>query len=674
MEGSRSHPRARTVAIVGRSGAGKTTLLEALAVAGGSLERAGKVDDGSALGGREPEERLHQTSLGLTMAPVWVGPDKLTLIDSPGIVDFAGDLERALDVADVALLVVSATHGVSSDTEVIWERCRAAMVPVVVVVSQLDAERADFESTLAALEELVGPTLAPLELPLGSGDALRGVVDLLADEALLYEKGEARYAPVPDEVADLERRVRGSLLEAIVVGDDSLTERYLEGEAPSIDELEEVLGHLMVEGRIYPLVCASSLAGIGVDRLITLLDEIAESRPIAMLEGGHRVEIARDPDAQPILRAFKVIIDNYVGRMVVMEVVAGTVAGEAPLMNTRTHSEERLHGLGYLVGPKVHPLERAVTGDVVVARLSEAQAGDVLCARGRDLAPVVDHPYTPALSVAVTSSDKDAEKVVSALHRLAEEDPSLRVRFEARTRSLILDLMGEMHLQVTLERLRRRFHLDVATAPPPVVYFETITKASDVEGKLKKQTGGHGQYAVVNVRFEPLDPGEGFAFVDEVVGGSVPRQYIGAVRNGIERAMAQGGPNGMPVVGLRATLYDGKSHSVDSSEAAFETAGSLALRSALESTGTIVLERIMQVEAHVPADALGDVLTDLTGRRGKVMGTDQDESGVTIVTAHVPESELARYGLDLRGLTNGRGRVTILPHHLGEAPKGALKG
>jgi elongation factor G len=674
MESSRLHPKARTVALIGRNGAGKTSLMEAMVVATKGLERPGRVEDGTALGGRDPEERKHQMSLGMAMAPIWVGDDKLTLLDTPGFIDFYGDVERALDVADVALLVVNAADSLQADTGVLWHLCTESGIPVVIFINALDAERADFEKTLGALEKLVGPTLAPLELPIGLGSDFSGVVDLLADDAIVQGPSGARHVPVPSELVDLEKRVRDSLLEAIVVGDDALTERYLEGEVPSIDELESVLGGLMTEGRIVPVTCGSATKAIGVDRLVTLLDEIAESRTIPMLEKDSVVHLTRDPAGEPVLRAFKVIVDPYVGRIVVMEVVSGTIKNDATLTNSRSKSEERLHGLNYLFGSKLVPMDQAVAGDVVaVAKLANVQVGDVLERRGRDLAPLPAPPVTPALSVAIMGTDKDDEKISTSLHRLAEEDPSLNVRFDPTSRRLVIDVMGEMHLQVTRERLRRRYNLEVTTAPPPVPYFETILKGCDVEGRLKKQTGGHGQYAVVNVKVEPLEATSPFEFVDAVVGGSVPRQYIGAVKNGVEKAMAHGGPGGQPVVGLRVTLYDGKSHSVDSSEFAFETAGSMALRNALEKSGTAVLERIMNVEATVPGDCLGDVLTDLSGRRGKVMATNHDESGASVVMAHVPESELTRYGLELRSLTGGRGRVTITPHHLSEAPKATLK-
>jgi elongation factor G len=296
-----------------------------------------------------------------------------------------------------------------------------------------------------------------------------------------------------------------------------------------------------------------------------------------------------------------------------------------------------------------------------------------LTRRGRDLTAVLAPAPTPALSVVLLGkSHEDDDKIASALHRLAEEDPSLRVRHDPVSRRLAIDVMGDLHLMITLERLRRRFNVEVSTAPPSVQLFETIVKAREIEGRLKKQTGGHGQFAVVNIKVEPLEPTAPLEFVDAVVGGSIPRQYIGAVRNGVEKAMAHGGPAGHPVVGLRVTLVDGKHHSVDSSEAAFETAASMALRSALGEAGTAVLERIMVVTAMVPPEYLGDVLNDLSGRRGRVIGTSQGDGLIVTVTAHVPEAQLHRYGLDLRSMTSGLGRVRIEPHHLAEAPKVAV--
>lgn len=671
MATSTSHPKARTVALVGRSGVGKTSLLEALVVATGGLDRPGRVEDGTTLCGNDPEERKHHMSLGIAVAPVWVGDDKLTLLDTPGFIDFYGEVERALDVADVAVLVVSAVDGVQAETVVIWYLARERSVPVVVFINSLDAERANFEATLSALEKLVGPTLAPLELPIGQGADFEGVVDLLADEAIRYAPSGAHHEPVPSSLADLEARVRSSLLEAIVVGDDSLTERYLDGDVPSTEELEPVLGELMTQGKIVPVTCGSALRGAGVDRLATLLDEIAQSRLIPARENGSEIQLPRDPEADLIARAFKVIVDPYVGRIVVMEVVSGTITADAVLTNVRSRSEERLHGLNYLFGNKLVPIDKAYAGDVVaVAKLNNVLVGDLLTRKGRELSADLAPPPTPALSVALLgSSHDDDEKISTALHRLVEEDPSLRVRHDPVSRRLVIDAMGEVHLQVTLERLRRRFNIEVTTAPPSVELFETIIAAREIEGRLKKQTGGHGQYAVVNLKVEPLEPTAPLEFIDAIVGGSVPRQYIGAVRNGVERAMAHGGPAGHPVVGLRVALVDGKYHSVDSSEAAFESAASMAVRLALEEAGTAVLERIMRVTVTTPSGYLGDVLNDLSGRRGRVIGTDQNDDLIVTVTANVPEAELHRYGLDLRSMTAGRGRAEIVPHHLAEAPK-----
>ena len=660
------HPRARTVALVGRSGVGKTSLVEALVAATGALERPGRVEDGTTLCGIDPEERRHRASLAIGVAPVRVGNDRLTLLDTPGLADFAGEVDRALDVADVALFVVAAS-GVPADTAALWRRCREAGVPAVVFVNALDAERADYESVLRELESMVGPTLAPLEIPLGSGGDFTGLVDLLRDEALVYGPDGERRTAIPASVADLEARARASLLEAIVVGDDAMTERYLENEDLAWDELEEVLSRLMSDGRIVPVTVGSALRGVGVGRLVTLLDEIAESRPIAMVRGGEVVAVARDGDVEPVVRAFKVIVDPYVGRIVVAEVVTGRLAGDEALTCARTGREERLHGLHQLVGTKLVAIDYAIAGDVVaLTKLNDVQIGDVLARGRRDLAPVTPPPPTPALSMAVVGEDDD--KLASALHRLAEEDPSLGLRHDRVARSLVVDAMGELHLQVTQERLRRRFNVAASWAPPPVAHFETIRAAAQAEGRVKKQTGGHGQFAVVDVLVEPIEPTAPWEFIDAVVGGAVPRQYIGAVRHGIERAMEHGGPAGHPVVGLRVTLRDGKSHSVDSSEAAFETAGSLALRAALEKSGTVVLERVMATEVRVPDWSLGDVLTDLAGRRGRVVGTSASGEGETVVSALVPEASLTRYGLELRQSTGGQGRYAARVDHFAEAP------
>jgi elongation factor G len=665
------HPKARTVALVGHTGSGKTSLLEALVVATGGLDRAGRVDDGTSLVGHDPEERKHKTSLGIATAPLWVGDDKLTILDTPGFPDFHGEVVRALDICDVAVLVVSAVQGVGVDTITTWRLARREDVPVVVFINALDADRAQFESTLTQLESLIGPSLAPLELPIGEGESFTGIADLLADEAITYVNGSAHAGPIPEALAELEHRVRASLLEAIVVGDDTLTERYLDGDAPTMDELKPVLSAMMVDGRIVPLTVGSSITGVGIDRLATLLDEIAVSRPIPALESDLETLLDRSPEGAPILRAFKVIMDPYVGRIVVVEVVSGTLAPETTLVNTRTHSEEKIHTLNYLMGSKLVPVTSAVAGDVLaLAKLGPVSVGDVLGPKGREIKGLSHVKTAPALTVAVAGSSRDDDdKIATSLQRLSEEDPSLVVRHDAASRRLVIDVMGDTHLQVTLERLRRRFNVEATIAPPPIPLYETINKSTEVEGRLKKQTGGHGQFAVVNLRVEPVPTDQPFEFVDATVGGSVPKQFIGAVRNGCEKAMTRGGPAGYPVVGIKVTLTDGKSHSVDSSEAAFETAASMGVRAALDDAGTTVLEPVHVVKATVPPESLGDVLNDLNTRRGRVLGTDQSTDDEVVISAHVPESELQRYGLDLRSITGGRGVATIELHHLAEAPR-----
>jgi len=663
-----SHPRARTVALIGHAGVGKTTLLEALVVATGGLSRAGSVAEGTTLVGTDPEERKHGTSLQIGFAPIFVGADKLTLLDTPGVADFHGEVERALEVADVAVLVVSAVDGVEVDTEATWHLAQNAEVPVIVFMNGLDHERADFEGTLAQLEALVGPALAPLELPIMAGPGFSGVVDLLADQAITDGPDGPTTGPVPDQLAELERRVRASLVEAAVMVSDDLTERYLEGEPLAIEELEAAVSAELGEGSMVPVTCGSALTGVGVARLATLLDEIADSRTLHGTLNGAPATFERDPEALPIARAFKTIIDPFVGRITVLEVVSGTLTPDLSLTNGRTKSEERLRGLSLLMGSELRPVDRAYAGDVVaVTKLADTQVGDTLAPKGSEVTIDLPEPPPSALTVAVRpAAPGDDDKLLAALYRLAEEDPSLVVRQVAETRQVLLETMGDTHVAVVLERVQRRFNVAAVVEPPEVARRETVARAVEVEGKLKKQTGGHGQFAQVHLKVEPLPRGAGFEFVDAVVGGAVPRQYIGAVRHGVEKQMAHGGPAGYPVVDLRVTLDDGKAHSVDSSDAAFEQAGALALREALELSGTVLLEPIAEIAVTVPAELLGDVLSDLGGRRARVTGTDQGGDAMATVSAEVPAVALARFGVELRAMTRGRARAVVLGEHLAE--------
>jgi elongation factor G len=655
----------RNVALVGHGGAGKTTLAEALLVVTGALNRAGRVEDGTTVSDFEPEEVKRRISVSMAMAPITVGDFRINVIDTPGYADFAAEMEAGLSVADLAVLVVSAVEGVEVNTETAWRAAAELGLPRLVYVNKLDRERADFERTLEQLRERFGAGIAPLELPIGHEAGFRGVADLLTDTAITYDTGSAVTGPIPDDMSEMEHRVRDALVEGIVVADDDLMERYLEGETLSTKELEETLAHGVASATVFPVVCGSATRSIAIDRLAELICEIGpsplERPPVQVRAGDKSTTVVPDPAGQPLARVFKTIADPFVGKISLIHVLSGTIRPDATLVNSRTHAEERLHALQLLRGKDSTPVSEAQAGDIIaVPKLADVRTGDTLAPKGSPVVIEARPAPTPLLSIAVHPKAKgDEDKLMTALHRLQEEDLTLAVRREDETHQTVLSGMGDTHLQIVCEKLQRKFGVEVDLEPVKVPYRETISKAAEAEGKYKKQTGGHGQFGVANLRVEPLERGAGFIFSDAIVGGAIPRQFIPAVEKGIIEAMSTGGALGFPVVDVKVTCYDGKYHSVDSSEMSFRMAGALGFREALASAGPVLLEPISRLEITVPASSQGDVLGDLNARRGRVLGTETGSGDEQVVVAIVPTSEVMRYATDLRSLTGGRGRFAI---------------
>ncbi|MGD9798387.1 MAG: elongation factor G [Acidimicrobiia bacterium] len=678
MAGPFPPSRIRTVALVGHGGSGKTTLAEAVLHRAGVTSRIGRVEDGTTVCDVEPEEVRRGISLSLGVAPFLHrdpvhGDHKINLVDTPGYADFVADVEAALRVADLAVFVVSAVEGVEVGTETAWEIADRLGVPRMVFVNKLDRERASFERTLDQLRATFGQGIAPLELPIGEEGSLRGVADLLSDRAYLYEGDAVREADVQAEMEADEHRVHDTLVEGIVVGDDALLERYLDGDEPGYEELEHVLADGVAAGLVFPVTCGSATLGIGVDRLVQYICEIGPSpavRPATVTAGSETVEVATDPAGPPLAQVFKTLADPFVGRISLFKVLSGTITTDQHLVDTRTGVDERLHNL-FLVRGRDHLDVAAVgAGDIAaVAKLGSVLTGDTLAPRGTPVVVPVPAALPPVLAVAVRArTQNDDDKLAGALHRLVEEDPALRVRLDEETHQTLLEGQGETHLAVTLERLARKFGVAVDTEDVRVPYRETITGTARAEGKHKKQSGGHGQFGVADLQVEPLPRGGGFEFVDAVVGGAIPRQYIPAVEKGVREAMAAGGVHGYPVVDIRVTCLDGKHHPVDSSEMSFKMAGALAFREAIANAQPVVLEPVSRIEVTVPDDLQGDVMGDLNARRGRVQGTEPDEAGRRRITALVPTSELTRYAVDLRSLTGGRGRFVATHDHLDVVP------
>jgi elongation factor G len=673
MPTAQAPPRIRNVALVGHDGAGKTTLAEALLAATGTVPRAGRVDDGTTVCDFEPEEHAHGVSLATAVASLVVDGTKVNLLDTPGLADFVVEVELALSVADVALVVVSAVDGVQAHTRAVWELAEEAGVPRLVFVNKLDREHADFARTVEELRGAFGPHVAPLELPIGAEAGLRGVVDLVADTAAVYdEDGRARSIEIPAELADQEHVDHEQLVEEIVVGDETLLARYLEGGTLTPEQLEATLAGEVATGAVVPVACGSATTGVGLDLLVKLLCELPGRRATTVDVGGETVDVPADPGGEPLARVWKTFVDPFAGKLSLLHVVSGTLRSDTVLMNTRAHVDERLHVLEAVRGKETSPVASASAGDLVaVPKLGSTQPGDTLAPKGSPVVVRARPLSTPQLSVAVrpkTAGDED--RLSTGLHRLAEEDPSLRVRRDDETHQTILTGMGETHLQVVAERLHRRFGVEVVREDVAICYRETITVAAEGEGRHKKQSGGHGQFAVVHLRIEPLPRGEGVLFVDEVVGGVIPRPFIPAVEKGVRQQLAAGGPLGHPVVDVRVTCDGGKFHPVDSNELSFELAGALAVTAALDHGRPVLLEPISRVEVIVPGATLGSVLGDLNARRGRV--TDSQPAGADRqrVEALVPDGELSRYLVDLRVLTGGQGRYRAEFSHYVEVPAG----
>ncbi len=535
-------------------------------------------------------------------------------------------------------------------------------------VNKLDRERASFGRTLDQLKEKFGQGIAPLELPIGEEGDFRGVVDLLDDHAVFYTDGNPTEGVIPPEMEMEEHSVHDALVEGIVIGDDDLMERYLADEAIPYPELAHALADGVATGTVFPVLCGSATKLIGVDRLAAF---VCEEGPAP--EAG---------DGAPVAFVFKTIVDPYVGHVNLFKVLQGTVKTDATLVNGRTMHEEKLHSLSLMRGKEQEPVPEVPPGDIAaVAKLAGTTTGDVLGARGADLAVEPFAPPAPVLAVAIRAKSKgDEDKLANALHRLLDEDPALHLERNSETHQTLLWGQGETHLGIALERLARKLGVQVETDDVKVAYRETITNGAEAEGKYKKQTGGHGQYGVAFLRVEPLERSGGFEFVDRIVGGAIPRQFIPAVEKGVQETMAQGGVFGFPVVDVRVTCFDGKYHSVDSSEMSFKMAGSIGFKEAMAKAAPILLEPVSELVVTAPESYQGDIMGDLNSKRGRIHGSASVGGGQVEVVAFVPTSEVLRYAIDLRSLTGGRGRFTMshshydpVPAHLVDKVRGAAE-
>lgn len=652
--------RIRNVALVGHRGSGKTSLAEALLYEAGAIDRLGSVAEGTTTCDSQPDERARRMSISAALAQFrWRGY-KINLIDTPGEPSFVADAITALRVCETAVFVVNGAMGVEVGTERLWQRAEELGLARLVFVNMLDRERADFDAVLEQLKERFGPHVVATEVPIGSEQEFRGVVDLVDMKAFVTprpERGQTVEAEIPDELAERAEKYRERLMDEVAELSDELMERYLEGEAISHEEIVAALERGVSEGRIFPVACGSATRNIGTLRLLDALVEDLPSPaeiPLPSLAAGDPLSGAAD--VPPVALVFKTLADPYAGTLNLLRVYEGTVRSESQLLNGRTGQRERVGQLLSLLGKSSEPVEAVGPGDFgAVAKLKDTHVGDVLT--GRKEAPALAMPELPrpVMAFAVEPHSRaDEDKVTGALARLCEEDPTLDVHRDPQTGELIVAGLTPMHVEVVVGRLKERFGVEVDLKPPRVPYRETITRQARAHARHKKQTGGRGQFADCHIVIEPLGADGGFEFVDEIRGGVIPGQFIPAVEKGVREAMSAGVVAGYPVQGVRVRVVDGKHHPVDSSEIAFKIAGSMAFKQAMAEAGPVLLEPIMRVTVTVPDECVGDVIGDLNARRGRPLGMEP-RGGVTEVRAEVPMAEMLSYGADLRSLTGGRG-------------------
>lgn len=663
--------RIRNVALISHGGAGKTSLAEAMLLDAGAISRLGTVEAGTTTLDWDPDEQKRRQSVNLAIASLEHDGTRITLVDTPGYADFQADVVEALAAVDAAIVVIDAAAGVEVGTEEVWKLADARGLPRMIFINKMDRENANYDATLDQLKARFGPKIAPVYLPIGSADGFRGYVDVIEEHATVYEGGNPKEVPIPDEMAGIEHTRRDALVEAAAEASDELMMKYLDGEAFSDTEIEAAIHKGTREGSVVPVFVGSALRNIGVRELMAMIvKHVPSPAEVGTRSASDGNEVAPDPNGPFLAQVFKATADPFVGRLTYFRVIRGSLAGQAHVYNVNRREEERVGNWLSVQGKDTEPLAKIGPGDIAaVAKLTSTMAGDTLVA---DRANAVELPGlafgAPSLQVAIEPESKaDLDKLGQALHRLAEEEPTIDIRREEGTGETILTAMGDAHVDVIVDRLKRKFGAAVRTATPRVPYRETIRSAARIDNRFKRQTGGHGQYGHVVIEFAPGEMGTGFVFGDRIVGGVVPKQYIPAVEKGLREAMAEGVLAGYPVVDLQATLVDGSYHTVDSSEMAFKIAASQALKKAFDAGSPALLEPIIEVEIVVPDDYMGDVMGQITSKRGHVLGMDSAD-GMQHLRAQVPQAEMFGYATELRSITQGRGRFSWKLDHYAEVP------
>ncbi|HHY96286.1 MAG TPA: elongation factor G [Firmicutes bacterium] len=665
----------RNLALASHGGAGKTSLAEAMLFRAGAVDRLGRVDEGNATMDFDPEEVKRKVSISTSVAPLEWGGCKINLIDTPGYFDFVGEVKAGMRVAEAVCILCDAVAGVEVGTELVGEYARDAGLPVLFFANKMDRENANFTRTLESLRDNVGQAVIPLTVPIGAEARLRGVVDVIGQKAWLWEGDKPgnppKEGPVPEDMAGEVAGYRAQLMEAAAEGSDDFLMKYLEGEELGDQEMWQGLAAAFRQRKVFPLLAGSAVRVLGIDPLLDAVVKLVPSAATTMRgenQAGEAVERRADPGEPFSALVFKTTADPYVGKLSMFRVYSGTVHSDTHVFNAAKGRAERIGQLFFMKGKNQEATDEVGPGDIAtVAKLQETSTGDTLCDANNPVrfAPIA-FP-SPVFAVAVAPKTRgDEEKISASLARLAEEDPTFRVEKNAATGQMLVYGMGELHIDIIVDRLRRKFGVEVNLDAPRVPYKETIRQSVKSEYKHKKQTGGRGQYGHVFLEIEPAE-GRDFEFGERLFGGSVPRQYVPAVEKGVREALQEGVVAGYPVTDVKVTLYDGSYHTVDSSEMAFKIAASMAFKKGMQEAKPVLLEPIQRVEVMVPEAFMGDVMGDLNKKRGRILGMEPHGS-FQVIKALVPLAEMFRYAIDLRSITQGRGTFSMEFDHYEEVP------
>jgi len=672
----------RNVAVIAHGGAGKTALVEAMLFNSGSIDRLGNVEDGTTTTDYEPEEIERKITITSSLAFCTWNGCRINLIDTPGFINFLEDTRGCLRAVDGALVIVSAISGVKAETQKIWKYASEYELPRMVFVNKMDKDMANFSRALGDIEKTFGSEGLPLQIPIGAGESFQGVVDLIKMRAFKTVGGKSEESDIPAELLPEAEEYRKKLVEKIAEADDNLLEKYLEGGTLTDEEIIKGVKEGSLTRRFIPVACGSAVANIAIPQLLETIIlclpspvEMARISPIKGTNPKNNTQVERKPSATEPFSAyvFKTIADPFAGRLSMFRVYSGSLKADSNILNASTGAKERIGQVFHIQGKKQVSASSLGPGEIgVVAKLKETYTGDTICDEGHPVIFEKAKFADPLIAYAIAPKSKgDEEKVGTGIHRILEEDPTLRFQRDEETKEMLLSGMGQVHLEVTLERLKRKFGVEVLMKTPKVPYRETIKVAIKVQGRYKKQSGGRGQYGDCWLAVEPMPRGGGYEFADKIVGGVIPQQYRPAVEKGVIETMKEGVVAGFPVVDIKVSLTDGSYHSVDSSEMAFKIAGSMALKKAIQDAKPILLEPVMKVEVIIPDDTLGAIIGDLNSKRGKVQGVEPQAGGNQKITALVPMSEMLTYANQLHSLTSGRGLYSMefalyeeLPSHL----------